>query len=197
MPAIRLIAGLGNPGPTYAHTRHNIGARYLDHLAARERVVLADEPRFKARLARTAIDGHEVRLMIPTTYMNLSGQAVGAVARFYKIAPAEILVVYDEMAFEPGVVRLKHGGGANGHNGLLDIIAALGNDAGFLRLRVGVGHPGHASRVTSYLTSQRTPEDELTKIEARFPDIDAALALIVAGEINKAMNALHAPPAGS
>jgi peptidyl-tRNA hydrolase, PTH1 family len=195
MSAIRLIVGLGNPGPGYARTRHNVGARYLEHLAARQRIALDGESRFKARIARTEIDGCDVRLVVPTTYMNLSGQAVGAIARFYKLVPADILVVHDEMAFAPGVIRLKHGGGANGHNGLIDIIAALGNDAGFLRLRIGVGHPGHASLVTAHLTSQRMPEHEVALVEGRFADIDDALPLILRGEVNKAMNALHAPPA--
>jgi peptidyl-tRNA hydrolase, PTH1 family len=194
MSAIRLIVGLGNPGPEYARTRHNIGAVWVEHLAGRRALALAEETRFKARIARTTIDGHEVRLMVPTTYMNLSGQAVGAVARFYKIAPAEILVAHDEMAFAPGVVRLKRGGGANGHNGLLDIIAALGNDPGFLRLRIGVGHPGHTSRVTAYLTGQRMPADELARIEERYGDLEAAVPLAVRGDVGKAMNLLHAPP---
>lgn len=195
MTGIRLIVGLGNPGPDYAPTRHNMGANYVAHLADRLAVTLAAEAKFKARVARTHVDGNDLRLMIPSTYMNLSGQAVGAVAQFFKIAPEEILVAYDEMAFDPGVVKLKRGGGANGHNGLLDIIAALGNNPGFLRLRIGVGHPGHASRVSAYLTSQRMPAAERDLAEQRFPDIDAVIPQLVLGEIDKAMNLLHAPPA--
>jgi peptidyl-tRNA hydrolase, PTH1 family len=194
MTGIRLIVGLGNPGREYAGTRHNIGARYVEHLAGRLRAPLAAEPKFKALVARADVDGREIRLLVPTTYMNLSGQAVGAIARFYKVPAAEILVAHDEMAFAPGVVRIKRGGGANGHNGLLDIIAALGNEPGFLRLRIGVGHPGDAWRVTAYLTSQRIPEEELAEVERRFDDIDRVLPLIVRGETSKAMNALHAPP---
>ena len=130
MAALRLIVGLGNPGPRYDDTLHNVGARFVAELAARFRIPLTDEPRFKGRLGRGSIFGHDVRLLIPNTFMNLSGESVGAVATFYKFAPAEILVAHDEMAFEPGVLRLKRGGGHNGHNGLRDIIESLGNDAG-------------------------------------------------------------------
>jgi len=123
--------------------------------------------------------------------MNLSGESVGAVAAFYKLAPAEILVIHDEMAFEPGVLRLKRDGGHNGHNGLRDIIAALGNDAGFVRLRVGVGHPGDKDGVSGYLTGAKMRVDDREKVRAAMAVSDTLIDLICAGEIAKAMNVLH------
>jgi len=191
MAAIRLIAGLGNPGPRYDGTPHNVGAEFVETMAARYRITLADEPRFKARLGRGTIHGHDVRLLIPKTFMNLSGQAVGAVATFYKIAPPEILIAHDEMAFETGVIRLKKGGGHNGHNGVRDIIEALGNDASFNRLRIGVGHPGDRDRVSGYLTGAKMRPDDHEKVHKAMELSDELIGLICAGELGKAMNKLH------
>jgi len=192
MAAIRLIAGLGNPGPRHADTPHNVGADFVAALAARFGVALGDEPRFKGRIGRGVIVGHDVRLVIPTTFMNLSGECVGAVATFYKYSPAEILVAHDEMAFEPGVVRLKVGGGHNGHNGLRDIIAALGNATDFVRLRIGVGHPGDRERVSSYLTGVKMRAQDRERVEAACRFSDELIGLILSGEIGRAMNQLHA-----
>jgi PTH1 family peptidyl-tRNA hydrolase len=189
--ALRLIVGLGNPGLRYDGTPHNVGAQFVGELATRFRIALTDEPRFKARLGRGSIFGHDIRLLIPNTFMNLSGESVGAVATFYKFAPSEILVVHDEMAFEPGVMRLKRGGGHNGHNGLRDIIESLGNDAGFVRLRIGVGHPGDKDRVSGYLTGAKMRADVRDKVNAAMVLPDQLIELICAGEIAKAMNVLH------
>ena len=191
MAALRLIAGLGNPGPRYDGTPHNVGAEFVAAIAARYRITLADEPRFKGRVGRGMIHGHDVRLLIPNTFMNLSGQSVGAVATFFKIAAAEILVAHDEMAFEPGVLRLKKGGGHAGHNGVRAIVEALGNDASFNRLRIGVGHPGDRDRVSGYLTGAKMRPDDRAKVHAAMQLSDELIALIVAGEIGKAMNILH------
>jgi len=193
MTAIRLIAGLGNPGERYRSTRHNVGAEFVQDLARRFGIAMADEPRFKGLIGRGAIAGHDVRLLIPLTFMNLSGESVGAVARFYKLAPEEVLVAYDEMAFDPGVVRLRSGGGDNGHNGIRSVIAGLGNASGFRRLRIGVGHPGDRSAVTAYLTQVRMPQAERETIEQAVRLGDAVLVDLLAGDIQKAMNRLHAP----
>jgi PTH1 family peptidyl-tRNA hydrolase len=193
MPAVRLIAGLGNPGERYRATRHNVGAEFVYELARRFGITLADEPRFKGLLGRGTILGHDVRLLVPLTFMNLSGESVGAVARFYKIAPEEVLVAYDEMAFEPGVVRLRAGGGDNGHNGVRSVIAGLGNARDFQRLRIGVGHPGDKSAVTAYLTQAKMPQPEREAVESAARLGDAVLAELLAGEFQKAMNRLHAP----
>jgi len=191
MVALRLIVGLGNPGPRYDGTPHNVGAEFVEALASRFRIQLTDEPRFKGRLGRGAILGHDLRLLIPNTFMNLSGESVGAVTTFYKFAPAEILVAHDEMAFEPGVMRLKRDGGHNGHNGLRDIIGSLGNDAGFVRLRIGVGHPGDKDRVSGYLTGAKMRGDDRKKVHEAMVLSDQLVELICAGDIAKAMNVLH------
>ncbi|MCB1684468.1 MAG: aminoacyl-tRNA hydrolase [Pseudomonadales bacterium] len=193
MSGVRLIAGLGNPGPRYADTRHNVGARLVRNLADRFRIPLVNESRFKGELGRGDLLGHDIRLLIPATYMNLSGESVGAVARFYRIESHEILIAYDEMAFEPGVVRLRQGGGANGHNGITSVIAGLGNDRNFHRLRIGVGHPGSREMVTAFLTSIRMPESERALVDAACTLPDAVLAELLDGNFAKAMNQLHAP----
>lgn len=191
MPAIRLIAGLGNPGPQYQHTRHNAGAELVAALAERYRIPLTEEARFKGLTGRGHVAGHDVRLLIPLTYVNLSGDAVGAMARFFKIDPAEVLIAYDEMAFEPGVVRIKAGGGDNGHNGIRSVIAGLGNSRDFLRLRIGVGHPGDRSRVTAYLTSVRMPQAERELMAEAYHLPESALAHLLGGDLEKAMTDLH------
>jgi PTH1 family peptidyl-tRNA hydrolase len=139
--SIRLIVGLGNPGPEYALTRHNAGFWLLDNLAnTLPGCKLQRETRFNAFVAKSHIGGKEVWLLEPQTYMNRSGQSVGGLARFYKIAPEEILVVHDELDILPGIAKLKKGGGSGGHNGLKDISAALGTQD-YWRLRLGIGHP--------------------------------------------------------
>ena len=199
MPAIRLIAGLGNPGPQHEHTPHNAGVWFVELLSKRFAIPLVLDNKFKGRIGRGLIGGHEVRLLIPNTFMNLSGQAVGAVAHFYKIAAAEILVAHDEMAFPIGTLRLKTGGGANGHNGVLDVIEALGNDQGFTRLRIGVGHPGSRERVSGYLTSTKMRAEDREAVLRALDIPESVIENIVAGELLKAMNVLHTatpPPAG-
>jgi PTH1 family peptidyl-tRNA hydrolase len=193
MAAIRLIAGLGNPGERYRFTRHNVGAEFVADLAGRFGIALTVEPRFKGCIGRGMILGHDIRLLVPTTFMNLSGESVGAVARFYKLAPEEILVAYDEMAFAPGVVRLRSGGGDNGHNGVRSIIACLGNVSNFPRLRIGVGHPGDRAQVVAYLTQVRMPETERVEIGRACQLTEAVLGELLAGDLHKAMNRLHAP----
>ncbi len=197
MAAVRLLVGLGNPGPRYEATRHNVGEIFLRRLARRCSISLRAETRFKGELGRGTVAGRDLRLLVPTTFMNLSGDAVGAVARYYQIAPEEILVAYDEMAFEPGVVRLRAGGGANGHNGLKSIIEGLGNEKGFLRLRIGVGHPGSKDRVTAYLTSVRMPASEREALEDVCDRAERVLEPLLAGELQTAMNTLHAPATGA
>jgi PTH1 family peptidyl-tRNA hydrolase len=193
MTSIRLIVGLGNPGPRYQNTRHNVGAECVAALAQRFGIALAEDRRFKGMLGRGGVLGHDVRLLLPLTFMNLSGESVGPVARFFRLQPREILVAYDEMAFEPGVVRLKSGGGDNGHNGIRSVIAGLGNARDFHRLRIGVGHPGDREAVTPYLTSVRMPEAERALVAQACDLSDSVLTLLLEGHIQKAMNELHAP----
>ena len=185
---LRLIVGLGNPGPTYARTRHNAGFELIDELARRTGSNLRHEARHQGELARASIAGTDVWLLKPMTYMNLSGQAVRSVAGFYRIAPQSILVAHDELDFPPGVVRLKEGGGAGGHNGLRDLIAQL--DDGFWRLRIGIGHPGDRDAVLDYVLG-RPPAAEADLIhEAVLAAADAVPVMLTDGA-QKAMNRLH------
>lgn len=140
MPAIRLIVGLGNPGIDYTDTRHNAGFWFLDQLAQREKVFFHEEKKFQGEVARVRLAGQDIWLLKPTTFMNRSGQAVVALALYYKILPEEILVVHDELDLMPGCMKLKKGGGNAGHNGLKDITEKL-STPNFWRLRLGTGHP--------------------------------------------------------
>lgn len=185
---LTLIVGLGNPGPTYARTRHNAGFEVVDELARRAGTSLRHEARHQGELARVRIGGSDVWLLKPTTFMNLSGQSVRSVAGFYRIPPQSILVAHDELDFPPGVVRLKEGGGAGGHNGLRDLIAQLGDD--FWRLRLGIGHPGDRDAVLNYVLG-RPPAAEAALInEAVLAAADAVPVMLTDGA-QKAMNRLH------
>jgi len=188
MMPLRLIVGLGNPGPEYAQTRHNAGFWLLDALARLVHVELKPERRFHGRLARARLGAQEVWLLAPDTYMNASGQAVQALAAYYRITPGEILVAHDELDLPPGAARLKKGGGAAGHNGLKDIIARLGTD--FWRLRLGIGHPGRREEVVNYVLA-RPSREEAEAIEAAIGRSLNILPLAVAGDLETAMHRLH------
>ena len=146
---IKLFVGLGNPGPEYESTRHNAGFWWIDALARELKVHLQPERSYWGLAARTVVHGQTVWLLEPQTFMNLSGKSVASLARFFKIAPEEILVAHDELDIAPGRVRMKKGGGAGGHNGLRDIDAHVGKD--YRRVRIGIGHPGHKDRVTGHV----------------------------------------------
>lgn len=187
---IRLIVGLGNPGPQYEASRHNAGAMFVAAVAREYNAELRAEKRFQGLLARTTIASQDVRLLIPTTFMNRSGQAVAALATFYKIKPTEILLAHDELDMEPGVARLKQGGGHGGHNGLRDTISALANNAGFARLRLGIGHPGSSDQVTAYVLS-KPPSAERSALDAAIQASLEALPMVITGDLAGAMNQLH------
>ena len=187
---IRLIAGLGNPGSEYRGTRHNAGADFVEELARQCGSSLQAESKFFGLAGRVRLAGHDLRLLIPTTFMNRSGKAVAAMARFYKVAPEEILVAHDELDFPAGNARFKQGGGHGGHNGLRDIVPALGNNQNFYRLRIGIDHPGQASMVSSYVLSQPSQVDR-SRIDASIDEAIAALPLLLEGDLTKAMTRLH------
>ncbi len=184
---IDLIVGLGNPGSQYVRTRHNVGFWLLDRLAEAG-ADLRTESKFQAEVGTLKLGGRRVALLKPTTFMNLSGQAVGAYARYYKIPPAAILVVHDELDLAPGTVRLKRGGGHGGHNGLRDITAQIG--AEFLRLRLGIGHPGSADKVVEYVLGN-PPTDDRLAIEDAIARGVSVLPKVVAGQTDKIMNQLN------
>lgn len=190
---IRLIIGLGNPGPEYEQTRHNAGFWLVDNLAnSLPHCLLVRESRFNALAAKTVINGHEVWLLEPQTFMNRSGQSVGAMARFYKINADEILVVHDELDLAPGVARLKKGGSSGGHNGLKDITAAMGTQD-YLRLRIGIGHPrtqASQQAVADYVL-HRPRKDEQALIDNAIADALGVMALLCDGKVDAAMLQLH------
>jgi len=186
---IRLIVGLGNPGPEYEQTRHNAGFWLVDNLAGNR---LMREARYNALVAKTSIAGQEVWLLEPQTYMNRSGQSVGALARFYKIAPEDILVVHDELDLPPGAVKIKKGGSAAGHNGLKDITAALGTQE-YWRLRIGIGHPRSMNlqqQVADYVLHRPRKEEHALINEAISNSLDV-IPLLCEGKFEAAMMRLH------
>jgi len=189
MTAIRLIVGLGNPGREYESTRHNAGFWWVDEFARLHKLDFRSEAKFHGLTARGQLHGHEVLLLKPQTFMNVSGRAVAALVQFYKIDPAEMLVVHDELDLPPGVARLKMGGGHGGHNGLKDIIAHLGTKD-FWRLRLGIGHPGERAEVSDYVLNDPRREDRELIDEAMQHGQNVA-HLVIEGKNEAAMLKLH------
>lgn len=189
---IRLIVGLGNPGPEYVGTRHNAGFWWLDAVARELRATLVPERGYFGNVARVNRAEGPLWLLAPMTYMNLSGKSVAALARFFKIEPEQILVAHDELDLLPGSVKLKLGGSAAGHNGLKDIQAQLGTPD-FWRLRLGIGHPGIKAEVINYVLRKPAP-DEREAIEKCIELSLAALDTLLSGEMERAMMKLHARP---
>ncbi len=189
---IRLIVGLGNPGPEYEATRHNAGFWFVDEVAAKLSARLTPERSYFGLAARVNVEGRPLWLLEPTTFMNLSGKSVAALARFFKIEPAEILVAHDELDLLPGQVRMKQGGSSAGHNGLKDIQAQLGS-ADFWRLRLGIGHPGVKAEVIDYVL-RRPPAAERVEIEKAIEQASQGLDLLIAGEMERATMKINARP---
>ena len=191
MAGIRLIVGLGNPGPEHARTRHNAGFRFVDTLAEQQSERFGLESKLFGETARVVIAGQPIWLLKPATYMNLSGKSVAAALRYWKIAPEEALLAHDELDLAPGTARLKFDGGHGGQNGLRDTIQLLGHGK-FHRLRIGIGHPGHKDRVTSWVLGKPGKDDEIL-IGHAVDDAISVLPWVVAGDFNEAMKRLHTP----
>lgn len=189
MAPIKLIVGLGNPGAKYADTRHNVGAWLVEELTRQHRITLRNDTKFHGMIGQSHINNHECWLLIPTTFMNLSGTAVLAMASYYKIAPEEILVAHDELDFPAGQVRFKQHGGHGGHNGLRDIIAKLHSPA-FHRIRLGIDHPGDRNEVSHYVLKPPRNEEH-TAIMAAIHSALAVLPTFVGGDHQKAIRELH------
>ena len=185
-----MIIGLGNPSSDYQHTRHNAGQDLVDTLARQHSKPLSPNTKFFGLCSKIHIEGHDIHLLVPTTYMNRSGQALAALSKFYKIQPEHMLVVHDELDLAPGIARLKFAGGHGGHNGLRDIISALGNNPNFARLRIGIGHPGHASAVSNYVL-KRASVDDTHKIQQASGNALAVINQLVKGEWDSATRTLH------
>lgn len=190
---IQLLVGLGNPGTEYERTRHNAGADLVEQFANQLGVRLSLDSKYAGLTARANFQGRDLRLLIPTTYMNRSGQSVGAMANFFKIQADAILVAHDELDLAPGIARFKQGGGHGGHNGLRDIIATLGNNQQFRRLRIGIGHPGAAPMVASFVL-KRAPSSEQELIDAATERALKCLPDALNGLWDKAMKSLHTDP---
>ncbi|MEO6423525.1 MAG: aminoacyl-tRNA hydrolase [Candidatus Nitrotoga sp.] len=189
MSGIKLIVGLGNPGREYEFTRHNAGFWWVDTFARKHPNAFKPESKFHGLVARVQVDGSELILLKPQTFMNVSGRSVGALSQFYKIEPRNILVVHDDLDLPPGSVKLKLGGGHGGHNGLKDIFAHLGT-RDFWRLRIGIGHPGERSDVVDFvLNAPRREETEL--IEHAMQRALDVVPSIVDGKLEAAMLKLH------
>ncbi|MET0067592.1 MAG: aminoacyl-tRNA hydrolase [Candidatus Thiodiazotropha sp.] len=186
---IRLIVGLGNPGPDYQATRHNAGFWLLDRLAEQHNEVFRSESRHHGLTCKLLVQGREVRLLKPSTFMNRSGQSVSSLANYFRIEPQEILVAHDELDLPPGDVRLKTGGGHAGHNGLRDIMSALGTP-GFHRLRLGIDHPNSRSAVVNYVLGRPSKADR-EAIDGAIDKAIDALPWIIKGDMQRAMNQLH------
>jgi PTH1 family peptidyl-tRNA hydrolase len=186
---IRLIVGLGNPGADYTDTRHNAGFWFLDTLAQQLSVSFRFDKRFNAAEAKIHSNSKDIILLKPQTFMNRSGQSVGAVARYYKLQPTQILVVHDELDLDAGDNRLKQGGGHGGHNGLRDIINHL-TEKDFFRLRVGIGHPGDRNQVINYVLHKPSISDQ-SDIEAANQRSLDVMPQVFEGRLDKAMQALH------
>ncbi|QCR35923.1 aminoacyl-tRNA hydrolase [Nissabacter sp. SGAir0207] len=190
MSSIKLIVGLANPGAEYAQTRHNAGAWFVDLLARQHNVSLKEESKFFGHTGRLNLAGQDVRLLVPSTFMNLSGKAVAAMATFYRLNPDEILVAHDELDIPPGVAKIKLGGGNGGHNGLKDIQSKLGNNPNFYRLRIGIGHPGDKNKVVGFVLG-KPPTSEQQLIDSAIDESLRCTELLMKEGLEVAMRRLH------
>jgi PTH1 family peptidyl-tRNA hydrolase len=194
---IRLIVGLGNPGAKHESDRHNAGFWFIDRLASQHKQLLQPEKRFLGKAAKIRVEGQDIHLLTPDTYMNLSGESVGPLCRFHKITPQEVLVVHDELDLKPGMARLKQGGGNGGHNGLKDIQSHLSSPQ-FWRLRFGIGHPrdlpGDKAKmdVADYVLKKPSSEEQ-SKIYQAIDKALRTLPLFIKGDVQNAMQAIHGP----
>jgi PTH1 family peptidyl-tRNA hydrolase len=187
-PPIQLIVGLGNPGDRYDRTRHNAGFWFVDELARRHGGEFREDRRHQGEIARVTIEGRDLRLIKPGTFMNRSGNSVRSLASYLKVPTEGILVAHDELDLGVGTVRLKNGGGPGGHNGLKDVIAHLGRE--FLRVRIGIGHPGHQSRVIDYVL-QRPSQDDEREIRRSVDDAADVIPVLIGQGEQHAMTRLH------
>jgi PTH1 family peptidyl-tRNA hydrolase len=191
MAGLRLIVGLGNPGPEHARTRHNAGFWFIDALAEQSRARFGLESKLFGETAKVEIGGQHVWLLKPATFMNLSGKSVAAALRYWKIEPEQALLAHDELDLPPGVARLKFDGGHGGQNGLRDTMRLLGHGK-FHRLRIGIGHPGHKDKVTPWVLGKPGRDDEASILRA-IDDALGVLPLAVNGNFMDAMTRLHTP----
>jgi len=187
---IQLVVGLGNPGPEYTKTRHNAGVWFVEELASRYNISLRPEKKYFGLYGKGQIGNEVAHLLIPTTFMNRSGQSVAPLANFFRIPVENILVAHDELDMEPGVCKIKKGGGHGGHNGLRDIISCMANNKEFYRLRIGIGHPGHRDRVTGHVLG-KAPAIDQDKIDQAIDEASRCIDIWQKDDLKKAQNRLH------
>ncbi len=185
-----MLVGLANPGPEYSKTRHNAGAWFIEELARRYNCILKHDAKYHGLTGKVIIQNQEFKLLIPTTYMNLSGKSVSSLANFFKIPVENILVAHDEMDLAPGIAKLKKGGGHGGHNGLKDIIKKMANQKDFMRLRIGIGHPGHKDQVTGWVLGKPSAADQ-AHINDVVDEAVRCMELLAKDGVLKAQNRLH------
>ena len=189
MAAIQLVVGLGNPGAKYEQTRHNAGFWFVDEVARQYNARFKSESKYKSEVARCSIADNDCRLQKPMDFMNRSGLPVASLAGFYQVPRSSILIVHDDLDLSPGTVKLKKSGGHGGHNGLRDLIPHLGGND-FLRLRIGIGHPGHRDDVVGYVLKNASRDDRAA-IDQAIDEAVKVLPDIIAGHLDKAMKELH------
>jgi len=187
---IQLVVGLGNPGPEYTKTRHNAGVWFVEELARQYNISLSPDKKYSGLYGKGLIGSNVVHLLIPTTFMNRSGKAVAPLANFFRIPVENILVAHDELDIDPGVCKIKQGGGHGGHNGLRDIIACMANNKDFYRLRIGIGHPGHRDRVTGFVLG-KAPANEQSLLEQAIDEGARCFEIWEKDGLKKAQNRLH------
>ncbi|GAA6166194.1 aminoacyl-tRNA hydrolase [Sessilibacter corallicola] len=187
---VKILVGLGNPGAEYENTRHNAGEDFVRLIAEQYNITLKQDAKYFGFYGKGIVNNRDIKLLIPTTFMNRSGKSIAALANFFKVEPKSILVAHDELDMEPGVARLKVGGGHGGHNGLRDTISALGNSKDFARLRLGIGHPGNAKMVSGYVL-KKAPTIDRDKISEASYQAAKVLPQLMEGKWNQAMQDLH------
>ncbi len=187
---VKILVGLGNPGTEYENTRHNAGEDFVRLIAEQYNITLKQDVKYFGFYGKGIINNRDIKLLIPTTFMNRSGKSIAALANFFKVEPQSILVAHDELDMEPGIARLKLGGGHGGHNGLRDTITALGNNKDFARLRLGIGHPGNAKMVSGYVL-KKAPSGERDQISEASYQASKIVPQLLEGKWNQAMQDLH------
>ena len=192
--SIRVLVGLGNPGEKYELTRHNVGVRWLRALADRFAISMRLDSNRKLEIGRGLILGHDVRLVAPMTYMNRSGDAVDPLLKYFRIEPKEIVVAFDDVAFDVGTTRLKFGGGAGGHNGLKSLISSFGGNREFGRLRIGIGHPGNPAHMVRFLTDVKMPDIDRALAAQSSELADETLGWLLSGDLQRAMTKINSVP---
>lgn len=188
--AMSLIAGLGNPGSQYQATRHNAGAWFIEYICQQHNITLKLDKKFSCQIGTLELANYSCKLLIPTTFMNDSGQAIAGFAKYFNIPPEKIIVAHDDLDLNPGKIKLRENGGHGGHNGIRNIIQSFGNNHTFARVKLGIGHPGSREQVLNYVLAKPSRADKL-KIDDAINAVFCRLPQIMSGDLQNAMQQLH------